>query len=314
MSTPEPAIGTSSPGNIRSPHSLSAPDTGPQRSRPGVWNLLALSSLAGVTAVWGGTFVLVKDAVSQAPAMDFLAVRFLIAAAVLLMLRPRRITMLSRAGWGHGILLGLALGVAYIAQTYGLRYTSASLSGFITGMFVVFTPVIAGLVLRHRITRATWAAVGIAVLGLGLMSVQEFAVGPGELLTLMCALFLALHIVGLGEWSSPHDAHALTTVQLGVVAAMCLVVGVPDGLDLPADWHFWVALIGMAVIATSVAYMVQTWAQARVPASQAAVVLTLEPVFAGIFGVVFDHDQLTAQIVLGAALMVCAMYLAELRS
>ncbi|CAM04967.1 permeases of drug/metabolite transporter superfamily [Saccharopolyspora erythraea NRRL 2338] len=276
--------------------------------------LLPLFSLVAVTAVWGGTFVVVKDAVSQAPTMDFLAMRFLIATAALAALRPSRVTTLSRAGVKRGILLGMALGVAYIAQTFGLEHTSASLSGFITGMLVVFTPVIAGLVLRQRIGKVTWTAVAIAVAGLGLMTVHEFAVGPGELLTLVCAVFLALHIVGLGVWSPGHDAHALTVVQLAVAACICFAFGWWDGIDLPSDGGFWLALVGTAVIATAAAYVIQTWAQARLSLPQAAVVLTLEPVFACIFGVVFDHDELTTRIVIGGALVVGAMYLAELRS
>ncbi|MEV0052873.1 DMT family transporter [Saccharopolyspora shandongensis] len=277
-------------------------------------NLLALVSLIAVTAVWGGTFVVVKDVTRAASPMDFLAVRFLMAAAVLMALRPSRVLRLNRRQWRHGVLLGLALGVAYIAQTYGQQYTAASTSGFITGMSVVFTPVIAGLLLRHRISATVLWAVGIATAGLGAMSLHGFAMGPGEGLTLLCALFLALHITGLSEWSVAEDAYALTVVQLGVVGLLCLALGAPDGMDLPADGSFWISVAGLAVVATSAGYLIQTWAQARLPASVVAIVLTLEPVFAGIFGVLVDHDALTARIVVGAALVVGAMCLAEFRS
>lgn len=277
-------------------------------------NLVALALLVVIAAVWGGSYVVVKDAVVRAPVMDFLAIRFLIATAALAAVRPKTLTRLNRAGFQHGALLGLALSVVYIAQTYGLRYTSASVSGFITGMFVVFTPVITGLVLRRRIGAVTWWAVTIAMLGLSLMSVRSFSVGLGELLTLVCALFLALHIVGLGEWSSRHDAHGLTVVQLGVVTIICFAFAAPGGIHLPSDIGFWTALVGMSVIATAAAYMMQTWAQARLPAAQAAVILTLEPVFACVLGVAFDGDALTFPIVLGASLMVGAMYLIEFRS
>ncbi|MEU5844908.1 DMT family transporter [Saccharopolyspora shandongensis] len=271
-------------------------------------------SLIAVTVVWGGTFVVVKDVTRQASPMDFLAVRFLIATAVLAALRPRRGLKLSRKQLGHGVLLGLALGVAYIGQTYGQQHTSASMSGFITGLSVVFTPVIAGLFLRYRIGLATWCAVVIATAGLGVMSLRGFAIGPGESLTLLCALFFALHIVALGEWSTVRDAHALTVVQLGVVGVLCLALGAPDGITVPMDWGFWIPVIGLAVVATAAAYLMQTWAQARLPASVAAIVLTLEPVFAGVFGVLVDHDELTGRIIVGGALVVGAMYLAEFRS
>ncbi|MEV0052216.1 DMT family transporter [Saccharopolyspora shandongensis] len=271
-------------------------------------------SLIAVTVVWGGTFVVVKDVTRQASPMDFLAVRFLIATAVLAALRPRRGLKLSRRQLGHSVLLGLALGVAYIGQTYGQQHTSASMSGFITGLSVVFTPVIAGLFLRYRIGLATWCAVVIATAGLGVMSLRGFAIGPGESLTLLCALFFALHIVALSEWSTARDAHALTVVQLGVVGVLCLALGAPDGITVPMDWGFWIPVIGLAVVATAAAYLMQTWAQARLPASVAAIILTLEPVFAGVFGVLVDHDELTGRIIIGGALVVGAMYLAEFRS
>lgn len=275
---------------------------------------LALASLVMVTAVWGGAFVVVKDATRQASPVDFLAVRFLIAAVVLGAWRPRRVLELSRKQWGHGVLLGLALGAAYLAQTYGQQYTSASMAGFITGMSVVFTPVLAGLLLRHRIGRWTWGAVAIATVGLGAMSLRGFTMGPGEVLTLLCALFFALHIVALSEWSTPRDAYALTVVQLGVVGLLCLILGGRDGIVLPADPGFWFSVVGLAVVATAGAYFAQTWAQSRLPAVVVAVALTLEPVFAGVFGVLVDHDELTARILLGGALVVGAMVLTEFRS
>ncbi|MFS8104548.1 DMT family transporter [Lentzea alba] len=276
-------------------------------------NLAPLLSLVGVTVVWGGTFVVVKDVTLQTSPVDFLAVRFLIATVVLMSLRPRRLANLSRKKLGHGVLLGLMLCGAYIAQTYGQQYTSASISGFITGLAVVITPVLAGVFLRKRIGLTCWCSVVTATIGLAVMSIRDFTVGFGESLTLLCALFLAIHIVALGEWSKTGDAHTLTVIQLGVVGLVCIALGAPDGITLPTTWSFWIPVIGLAVLATSVAYLVQTWAQARLPASAVAVVLTLEPVFAGVFGVVIDNDELTLRIVIGAVLVLSAMYLAEFR-
>lgn len=274
---------------------------------------LAVAALVAVTAVWGGTFVVVKDVTSRTSPMDFLAVRFLIAAAVLAVARPRPLLNLSGRQLRHGVLLGLVLGLGYLAQTYGQQYTSASMSGFITGLSVVLTPVLAGVFLRHRIGMATSAAVVIATAGLAVLSLRGFTIGPGEGLTVLCALFLALHIVGLGEWSTPGDAHALTVVQLGVVGALCLALGAPDGISLPSDRGFWLPVLGLAVVATAAAYLVQTWAQARVTAAAAAVTLTMEPVFAGLFGVLVDHDELTVRVIAGMVLVLGAMYLAEFR-
>jgi drug/metabolite transporter (DMT)-like permease len=275
---------------------------------------LALVSLVVVTAVWGATFVVVKDVVEQAPPMDFLAVRFLLAAGVLTLWRPGRLLSLSRGQCGHGALAGLLLGVAFIGQTVGQQYTSASMTGFITGLSVVFTPVLAGVLLRHRIGSATWAAVTIATIGLAMMTLRGYAIGPGEALTLLCALFFALHVVALSEWSTAGDAYALTVVQLGVVGVVCLGLGALDGIDLPSNRSFWAPVIGLAVVATAGAYLVQTWAQARLPAAVAALALTMEPVFASAFGVLVDHDEVTIRIVLGGVLVVGAMILTALRT
>ncbi|UOZ06979.1 DMT family transporter [Amycolatopsis sp. WQ 127309] len=275
---------------------------------------LALLSLVVTTALWGGTFVIVKGAIRLASPVDFLAVRFLIAFVVLATLRPRRVLRLSRDGLVRGALLGLTLGGAYLAQTYGQQYTSASMSGFITGMSVVFTPIIAGLVFRHRIGSMIWCAAAVATAGLAVMTLHGFTVGPGEGLTVLCALFFAVHLIALSEWSTAQDAYGLTVVQLGVIGLLCLALGSPGGLDLPADEGFWAAVIGLAIVATAAGYLVQTWAQAHLPASVAAVVLTLEPLFAGVFGVLVDHDELSGRIVAGGAMVVGAMCLAEFRS
>ncbi|WP_051790886.1 DMT family transporter [Amycolatopsis jejuensis] len=276
--------------------------------------LLALASLVMVAVVWGSTYVVVKDVTRDVSPMDFLAARFLIATAALAVLRPRAVFRLDRSQLIRGVLLGLALGAAYIVMTYGQQYTSSSMSGFIIGMAVVLTPLAAGLLLKQRITPATWTAGAIATAGLGVMSLHGFSIGLGEGLTLLSALLLALHIVAVGEWSTSRDAYGLAVVQLGVVGLLCLVLGGSDGIVLPAEREFWLPVIGLAVIATAAAYLLQTWAQTRVSASTVAVVLTLEPVFAGVFGILVDGDTMTPRIVIGAILVVGAMYLTELRS
>jgi drug/metabolite transporter (DMT)-like permease len=214
---------------------------------------------------------------------------------------------------GRGALLGLALAGGYIFQTYGLLYTSAAVSGFITGMFVVLTPVLGWALLGKKPGLAVWLAAALAVVGLALISLRGWSVGAGELLTLACALSFALHIVGLGEWSSRHDIYALTLLQLVTVTAVSWAAALPDGLTLPPDGGVWIAIFITAVLATAVAFLVQTWAQSLVTATRTAVVMTMEPVFAGFFGVVFGGNNLTARIVLGAAFILAAMLLTELR-
>ncbi len=275
--------------------------------------LLAVATLIAITAVWGATFVVVKDAIARMPVLDFLAWRFGIATVAMLVLRPRSLASLPSSGRRAGALLGVALGVGYVAQTFGLQTTPASVSGFITGMFVAFTPVFAGLLLRRRVGRSAWGAVVLATAGLALLALRGFAIGGGEALTLACAMAFALHIVGLGEWSSSYDAFGLAVVQLAVVTVLCAVVAVPaGGLGSPPDAGVWAALALTAVFATALAFVGQTWAQGHLPPARAAVVLTMEPVFAGIFGVVVGGDRLGPRAVAGAVLVIGAMLVAEL--
>lgn len=274
--------------------------------------VLATALMVGVTAVWGSTFVIVKDAIDRMPVMDFLAVRFGVAALVMIAIRPRSLLRLSRVGWRRGVLLGLALGCGYVAQTYGLRTTPAAVSGFITGMFVVFTPLISGLVLRRRVGGSAWIAVALATGGLGLLSLHGFSIGTGELLTLLCALLFAVHIVGLGEWSAQEDTYALAVAQMLTVAVLCTVVAAPGGLSLPPDAGVWGAIALTALLATAAAFLIQTWAQTVLTPTRTAVIMTMEPVFAGFFGVLLASEHLGVREWIGAVLVLGAMYLVEL--
>jgi len=272
----------------------------------------ATVALVGVTAVWGSTFIVVKNAIERMPVMDFLAWRFAIAALVMALLRPGAIAALTPVARRRGMLLGAALAAGYIAQTFGLRRTPATVSGFITGLFVVFTPLCAGLLLRRRVDGTAWFAVALATVGLGLLSLHGFSVGSGEAITLLCAISFALHIVGLGEWSTTADAYGLAVLQLATVAVVSIAVSAPDTLSPPPDAGVWGAVLLTALAATALAFFIQTWAQAHLPPTRAAVVMTMEPVFAGLFGVAIGGDDLSARMVAGAALVLAAMYLVEL--
>lgn len=268
-------------------------------------------ALVGVTAVWGSTFVVVKQAVDRMPVSDFLTWRFAMAALAMLLLRPRSVARLPRSGRRAGAVLGLALGAGYLFQTLGLQMTSAAVSGFITGMFVVLTPLSAALLLREPPGLPAWVAVGLSTVGLGLLSLRGLSVGGGELLTLLAAAAFALHIVGLGRWASSYDAYGLAVVQLLVVAALTGVVAAPGGLTVPPDAGVWGALVLTALAATALAFVVQTWAQAHLSATRAALVMTMEPVFGGLFAVLVGGEHLGLRTLAGALLVLAAMVLTE---
>jgi drug/metabolite transporter (DMT)-like permease len=265
-----------------------------------------------VTAVWGSTFFLIRDLVAHVPSADFLAVRFAIAAVVMFVVFRRQTLALGRADLLTGVGLGVLYGAAQLLQTTGLEHTDASVSGFVTGTYVVLTPVFGALLFRDRIPGSTWLAVGLATAGLAVLSLRGLAIGYGEALTLASAALYALHIIGLGRYSRAHTATGLATVQAFVIAALCLVAAVPDGVTLPADRGQWTSLLYMALVAGAGALWAQTWAQSHLPATRAAIVMTLEPVFAAFFAVVAGGERLTARMLGGGALVLTAMYVVEL--
>ncbi|MFQ6170578.1 DMT family transporter [Oryzobacter sp. R7] len=275
---------------------------------------LATLLLVAVTAVWGSTFFLIRDLVEHVPPSDFLAVRFGIAAGVMFLVFRRQTLALSRHELRVGAVLGVLYGLAQVLQTMGLQHTDASVSGFITGTYVVLTPVLGAVVLRDRIGPVTWFAVALATVGLAVLSLRGLAVGTGEGLTLASAVLYAAHIVALGRWSTPSAAVGLATVQAGVIALVCGVAAVPGGLTLPEGTGQWASLLYMALVAGALALWAQTWAQAHLTATRAAIVMALEPVFAAFFAVLFGGESLTRRMLVGGALVVAAMYLVELRS
>ncbi|MDQ1537605.1 MAG: hypothetical protein QOE58_1998 [Actinomycetota bacterium] len=268
--------------------------------------------LAGVTAIWGSTFFLIHDVVVQMSPTDFLAVRFTIAAVAMLVVFRRPVMALNKREIQAGVGLGILYAVAQILQTVGLAHTDASRSGFITGTYVVLTPILTAVLLRERIPRSTWVAVLMATGGLATLSLNGFGFGFGESVTLIAAAFYALHIIGLGRYSSPESAAGLSTIQMIVIAAVSLVAAAPGGIDLPRGTGAWVSVLYMAIMAGAVAIWAQTWAQSHLPATRAAIVMTLEPVFAAGFAVALGGELLTVRILVGGAMVLAAMYTVEL--
>jgi len=211
-----------------------------------------------------------------------------------------------------GAGLGVVYGAAQILQTVGLAHTSAARSGFITGTYVVLTPILTAVLLRERVPRSTWAAVLLATAGLATLSLNGFGFGFGETVTLMAAVFYALHIVGLGRYSSPAGAAGLCAVQMVAIAVVSLVAAAPGGIDLPPGPGAWLSVLYMALIAGAVAIWAQTWSQSHLPATRAAIVMTLEPVFAAGFAVALGGESMTLRMFLGGAMVLAAMYTVEL--
>jgi drug/metabolite transporter (DMT)-like permease len=274
--------------------------------------LLATGALLVVTAVWGSTFFLIHDLLARVPTLDFLFIRFAIASVTLVALAPRALGRLSSESRRHAVVLGCLYGVAQILQTAGLAQTPASVSGFITGMYVVATPIFAALILRTRIGVSTWLAVLLAMAGLGVLTLSGFSIGYGEALIFVAAMIYALHIVGLGAWSEPGQALGMSIVQLVVITVICFVSTAPNGIVVPSRTGDWLSIVYMAVFAGAGAMIGQTWAQAHLPPTRAAIIMSMEPVFAALFAVLFGGESATVRMILGGLLVLAAMLIVEL--
>jgi drug/metabolite transporter (DMT)-like permease len=275
--------------------------------------LLATAALLGMTATWGSTFFLIHDLLDRMPTLDFLAVRFALAGVLMLVVAPRAVARLSRSSRRSALVLGLLYGVAQILQTAGLAHTPASVSGFITGMYVVATPLLAAVLLRTRIAGLTWGAVALAVVGLGVLTLDGLSVGYGEAITLVAAVLYALHIVGLGAWSNAREALGMSIVQILVIAVVCLLATAPDGrLVLPATTGDWLSVVYMAVFPGALALLGQTWAQAHLAPTRAAIIMSMEPVFAAFFAVLLGGESAGWRMLVGGSLVLTAMLVVEL--
>ena len=270
---------------------------------------LAPWALLAVSASWGAAFVLMKPVIERQAVNSFLATRFVVAVVVMIALRPSVVRKINKELFLKGSLAGLFLGTGYIFQTLGLARTGAAITGFVTGLYVVLTPLIAALFLKEKIRAFTWFCVVLATVGLALLSLRGWSVGVGEALVFVSAIAFAAHIVTLSKWSYGLDAYALTIVQLTICALLTGFISIGQGYEKPTDAGVWGVVVFTAVICTAVAFIVQTWSQAHMSSTKVAVILTMEVVFAALFALLFGGESLTLQVAIGGAMVVLAMYL-----
>ncbi|HSS81217.1 MAG TPA: DMT family transporter [Gaiellaceae bacterium] len=273
---------------------------------------MPLLALIAVTAVWGVTFVQVKDAVDVYPLFAFLAVRYAIATGVLGVVGAGRLRTLGRPGLAAGAVLGGLLGLGIGLQTAGLERTTVSSTGFITGLYVVLTPLFGLLLFRTRVGLEVWAGAVLAVVGLALLSGVEIGSPVGDLLVLASAAAQALQILMVERYARRYDAIALTLVQMGACLVGFLAIALALGqLEVPHGRTVWGALIVTGVFASALAYLIQVWAQRRISAARIAIVFSLETVWAGIFGYWLADDRLGWLGWGGCAVILAGIVLAE---
>jgi len=269
--------------------------------------VLAPWALLAVAAMWGISFVWMKDILDQQDVFSFLTSRFLVAAIVMIIIRPKVIKLFTPELVRKGLLIGAALGSGYIFQTLGLDRTTPAITGFITGLYVVLTPVISFLFFREHLSKQAWFYVALATAGLAVLSLRGFAIGLGELFVLFSALLFAIHIILLSRWSKGFDAYALTVMQMIGCSLLSLIPSTIHGFQAPPDGQVWAVILFTAIFATAIAFVIQTWSQARISATKVAVILTMEVVFAALFSVAMGREPLTTRLIIGGAMVVIAM-------
>jgi drug/metabolite transporter (DMT)-like permease len=265
--------------------------------------------LLATTAVWGGAFLVMKDSLERQDVYSFLASRFILAALFMFLYKPRCLQGLSRVFIKRAVLAGVLLGSGFIFQTFGLTKTTVSNTGFITGLYLVFTPLIAWLLLKREIVKMQWSAVFVATIGLYLISFNGISIGFGEVLVLISAILFAGQIVALGEWSDGKNTYALTLIQILVSSVIFLTLSLIEGYQLPPDGGVWSAVLFTAFFATFIGFLIQTKAQSVMSATAAGVLLAMEVPFALFFGLYFDNDPVTFRIISGGSLVMIAMAL-----
>jgi drug/metabolite transporter (DMT)-like permease len=256
---------------------------------------------------------MVQDAIERLEPMAFLAYRFLPAAIVVAAVFWGQLRRLPPGGWLAGLVMGAFLTGGYVAQTLGLEHTSASNAGFITGLFVVLTPLFGALVFGIGIGRVAWTAAAVSALGLALLSGASGDLNvSGDGVVFLCACAFAVHILLTARAVAVYDIGALVAVQLGVCGIFCLAFSAFAGqLDVPRGATVWSALVVTSLVASALGFLVQSYAQRHAAPARTALILAAEPAFAGLFGYLLQDDRLSAAAWSGAILIMAAIVLVD---
>lgn len=282
---------------------MSSLQPAPQHRSP-----FAVLALVVVAMLWGSTFFSVKELANQLPFADVLAVRFTIAALVMVAIGWRHLRM-DRKTLIQGIILGILWGAGQLLQTWGMDMTTASSAAFISGLYVVITPILAWSFFRHHVPKVTWLAVIIAVIGMFILSFdgQGIVFSFGTFITFLSAIAYAAHITTTGEFSTAEKAMSLSVVLSITLAIMCWLFAFEGGIVFPHTTSQWMWMLYLAILCGALTTGLQTWAQARVATARAAIILSMEPVWAATFAVISGQEKTTWQMIVGGGIMFAAM-------
>lgn len=276
-------------------------------------SLLSDFALLFVAAVWGGGFVVVKDALDLISPMFLMSLRFLLASAVLYLFLHRKIGKINLEELKKGSVVGLLLFLAFAAQTLGLQYTTASKQGFLTATYVVMVPIIHYFIYKKIPSRTVIFSSLLAIVGIALVSLNSsLTINAGDVLTLVCAFFFAGHIISIEYFAKNMDVFKLAFLQIAVAAVFFTISAfIFELMPVAISLRSWILLGYMAVFATFLCFTVQTVAQKYTSSSHASIILSLESVFAAIFGVVLLKEEMTFTMILGSVIIFIAILLIE---
>ncbi len=280
-------------------------------------SLLAQIGIIITTIIWGIAFVVVKDALDFIPAVYMVAIRFSLAAVFLMLVFHKKLKLMSWRYLGVGAWIGLWLFVAYVLQTVALHSTTAGVNAFLTTVYVVWAPFLAWLLFRNRPKNQCLLAAGIAVVGIALLSLQGgFRIGIGELLTLLCGVAFALHMVFIDRFTQDYDPILLTILQMIFVAVFgWMTAPVIDG-PMPEGMFsgpgFWKAVLYLGILSTAMGFLLQTVGQKYLQVTTAAILLSLESVFGMLFSVLLLGESLGGKKILGCVLLFGAVLISQI--
>jgi drug/metabolite transporter (DMT)-like permease len=274
---------------------------------------IAAFALLGVGFAWGAAFVLMKDAIAQQPYLDFLAIRFSIAAMVMIAIRPKVALNFQAGDIKYGLAIGVALAFGFITQTIGLDLTTASTSGFLTGLYVILTPILAWLWLKKKINLRVGIGAILALIGIGVLSgaANDVEFQTGQLWLIGCAFLYAIHILLLGKHGKGRNSYRFTMLQLMAVAIICWGFALADGYQGPPNSGVWFAVLFTAIFSSVLAFWVQTWAQGFLDPARVALLITSEVVFSAVIAVVVGQEVATWAMLSGGSLLLTAMLIVE---
>lgn len=276
---------------------------------------LADLSLLFVAIIWGSTFIIVKQSVENIPVFSFLFMRFALAGMLLILINAPKLKAIDKGVLSDGVMLGIALFLAYAFQTFALTATSASITAFITGLFVVFVPVLSSVFLRKLPRQEAMIGVVFATIGLAFITLQgKFLVSFGEFLALVCAFFIAIHIILTDKLSRRNDFGLLTLVQVNIVALFSLIFSLfldPRVIPIQFNNQLIFSLIINSVFATFVAFVIQTSMQKYTTPTKAAIIFIMEPVSSAFFSYWIGGELLTAKQYVGTSFILLAMVFTE---